>query len=429
MLPLSGIRVIDLTQAWAGPYGALLLADWGAEVILVESRQLFHPGHRGMTPHPKTVPDDQRIWSWAYPGWEPGERPYNRTALFNSFSRNRLGVTVDLRRPEGAACFKELVQVSDVVIENNSSDLMDRLGLGYDALAKIRPDLIMVRMPAYGLTGPYSSYRAWGSHIEGLIGHTWVRGYEDVDQSMKEDVYPSDAMGGVTAAFSTVAALRHRDITGQGQLIDVALAEGLIPLLSEMTLDYTMNGRVQAAMGNRDTSMAPQGCYRCKGDDRWVTISVSSDEDWERLRRVMCDPEWAADARFDNVLSRWRNQDELDRHIEQWTAVRDAWEVMDALQSEGVAAGVVMDEAETSADPQLEALGFFQEVTHREAGTYRYPGVIGRIGRADATIRYPAPCLGEHNPYVYKELLGVSEEEYDRLETDGHVGFDYAQGV
>ena len=429
MLPLSGIRVVDLTQAWAGPYAALLLADWGAEVILVESRQVFHPGQRGMSPRPETIPEDQRIWSWAYPAWEPGERPFNRTALFNSYSRNRLGMTADLRRPDGVARVKELVQVSDVLIENNSSDLMDRLGLGYDQLAKIKPDLIMVRMPAYGLTGPYKSYRAWGSHIEGLIGHTWVRGYEDVDQSMKEDVYPSDAMGGITAAFSTAAALRHRDLTGEGQLIDVALAEGLIPLLSEMVVDYTMNGRVQGAIGNRDTSMAPQGCYRCKGDDRWVAISVSSDEDWERLRRVMGDPAWAADVQFDNVLSRWRNQDELDRHIEEWTAIRDAWEVMEALQKEGVAAGVVMDEAETSADPQLEALDFFQEVTHREAGTHRYPGVMGRIGRADTTIQYPAPCLGEHNPYVYKELLGVSEVEYDRLEAEGHVGLDYAEGV
>ena len=162
MLPLSGIRVVDLTQAWAGPYAALLLADWGAEVILVESRQVFHPGQRGMSPRPETIPEGQRIWSWAYPEWEPGERPFNRTALFNSYSRNRLGMTADLRRPDGVARVKELVQVSDVLLENNSSDLMDRLGLGYDQLAKIKPDLIMVRMPAYGLTGPLQKLPSLG---------------------------------------------------------------------------------------------------------------------------------------------------------------------------------------------------------------------------------------------------------------------------
>ena len=428
-LPLEGIRVVDINVAWAGPYATLFLADWGAEVIHIESLQVFNPGSRGMTARPKSVEEYQRIWSRAYPDWEPGPHPWNRYSGFNCHSRNKLSATVDLMRPEGVDLLKELVAISDIVIENNTPTAMEKLGVTYEVLKKVKPDLVMIRMPAYGLTGPYRNYRAWGSHVEAVIGHTWLRGHRHIDQSLKDDVYTSDAMGGITAAFAALVALRHRDLTGEGQLIDVALSEVVPPFLAGAIMDYTMNGRVQSTLGNIDTSNAPQGCYRCKGEDQWVTISVTSDQEWEGLRKAMGNPSWANDERYGNALGRWRNQEEIDQHIQAWTSQMESRDVMYRLQEEGVPAGMVMDEAELYQDPQLAHLGFFEEVTHPETGTHRYPGIIGRLGHLPNSTRRPAPCLGEHNSYVYRELMGLSRQRYEELEATGHIGTEYAPHV
>jgi crotonobetainyl-CoA:carnitine CoA-transferase CaiB-like acyl-CoA transferase len=332
-----------------------------------------------------------------------------------------MSVTLDVRRREAMELFNGLVRVSDIVLENNSPDVMEDLGLSYRELKKIRPDLIMIRMPAFGLEGPYRSYRAWGAHVEGVIGHTWVRGYKDVDHSLKDDVYSSDAVAGITAAFSAMAALRHRDLTGRGQLIELALSEVLPPFLAEAILDHTMNGREQSSLGNGHFSEAPHGCYWCEGDDHWVTIAVSSDKEWEGLLRAMGRPDWAQDRRFGNVLGRWRNQEKVDRHIQEWTRGMKARDVMFLLQEEGVPSMMVMDEAEVYGDPQFSALGFFKDITHPEAGTHRYPGFMGQLGPPSDAARRPAPCLGQHNPYVYRELLGLSDREYEGLRASGHI--------
>ena len=426
VLPLASIRIADLTQAWAGPYASGFLADWGAEVIKVENTQVFQFGTRGMAVRPSgPIPQDQRGWPRGYPDWEPGPRPWNRYAPFNSLNRNKLSMTLDLRRPEGRDIFRELVKVSDVVIENSPPNFMDKAGLGYKELTKVRPDLVMVRMPAYGLTGPYKDFRAWGSHVEGFIGHTWIRSYRDIDPSLKDDVYPSDAVGGLIGAFSTLIALQHRRLTGEGQLIDVPLSEALAPFLAEAFLDYTMNNRVQSALANVDVSMAPHGVYRCRGEDQWVTISVGSDREWEGLRLVMGDPDWAQDERYRTVLGRWRNQEEIDHHIEEWTGEQGSREVMEWLQANGVPAGMAQDASQTFHDPHLRARGFFQQLNHPEAGAHSYPGIIGRLASAPNSLRRPAPCLGEHNEYTHMELLGCPLKRYRELEEAGHIGRDY----
>ncbi|MBC8477432.1 MAG: CoA transferase, partial [Dehalococcoidia bacterium] len=193
--------------------------------------------------------------------------------------------------------------------------------------------------------------------------------------------------------------------------------------------DYTMNGRTGEAIGNRDPSNAPQGCYRCRGEDRWVTISVTSDGEWQAFCKALGNPLWTEDERFTDVLCRWANQDEMDRHIEQWTVQHDPYEVMYILQAVGVAAGPMLTPADEYSDPHLNERGFFQEVTHREAGTHRYPGMFFRYSKTPADIRIPPNCLGEHNDYVFGELLGMSGEEIARLSELGVIGTEYLEGV
>ena len=428
-LPLEGIRVVAITQAWAGPYAGTLLADWGAEVIQVESLERFPVGTRGLSVGQKgVVPEGDRMWSRAYPDWDGGERPWNRYVGFNALNRNKLGVTLNETREEGRELLLELVSISDVVLENHPPSILDDYALDYNHLCKVKPDLIMARMPGYGQTGPYKQVKAWGSHIEGFIGHTWVRSYPDIDPSLKDDVYPSDAIAGITTAFSILIALRHLQATGEGQLIDAPLSEGLIPFLAEAFVDYTMNGRVQSAIGNADMSMAPHNVYPCAGDDHWVSISVGSDEEWESLVQAMGRPAWASDRKYSHVLGRWRCQEEIDTHIGEWTQGLTSREVMERLQAAGVPAGMVHNTAQAHEDPQLKALGFFQEVTHAEAGTHRYPGIMGQISCFPNSIRRPAPCLGEHNEYVYRELVGMSAERYRQLEDLGQIGEDYPPG-
>ena len=428
-LPLEGIRVVAITQAWAGPYAGTLLADWGAEVIQVESLERFPVGTRGLSVGQKgVVPEGDRMWSRAYPDWDGGERPWNRYVGFNALNRNKLGVTLNETREEGRELLLELVSISDVVLENHPPSILDDYALDYNHLCKVKPDLIMARMPGYGQTGPYKQVKAWGSHIEGFIGHTWVRSYGDIDPSLKDDVYPSDAVAGITTAFSILVALRHLQATGEGQLIDAPLSEGLIPFLAEAFVDYTMNGRVQSAIGNADMSMAPHNVYRCSGDDQWVSISVGSDEEWESLIQAMGRPAWASDRKYSHVLGRWRCQEEIDAHIGEWTQGLTSREVMERLQAAGVPAGMVHNTAQAHEDPQLKALGFFQEVTHAEAGTHRYPGIMGQISCFPNSIRRPAPCLGEHNEYVYRELMGMSAKRYGELEELGQIGEDYLPG-
>ncbi|MFQ5872354.1 MAG: CaiB/BaiF CoA transferase family protein [Dehalococcoidia bacterium] len=426
-LPLEGVRVLDLTVVWAGPYCCQLLADWGAEVIRVESIQTMAPATRGLVVWPSR---QQLDWSlnagFGYAGRYPKERPWDKGPFFNSHARNKLSMTVDLRTPEGLDIFKRLVRVSDLFIENNVPQTIEKLGVTYEELRNVREDLIVVRMPGFGLNGPYKNYRTWGAHGEGVAGHSWVKGYPDADPSGRAEVYASDSAAGLNAALSALMALRHRNRTGEGQLIEVSLCENFIPYLGEAIMDYTLNGRVQGTPGNRHTSMAPHGCYPCKGEDRWVVIAVGSDEEWRGLYRAMGNPEWAEDKKFSTVLGRWHHQDELDRHISRWTSGLDHYEIMCRLQEEGVAAGPVLDERDAHNDPHFEARGVFQELADPECGTHRHVGCMWKMSEAPNRLRRPPCHLGADNEYVYKELLGLNSEEYARLEEEGHIGVEPA---
>jgi crotonobetainyl-CoA:carnitine CoA-transferase CaiB-like acyl-CoA transferase len=233
----------------------------------------------------------------------------------------------------------------------------------------------------------------------------------------------------MTAAFALLMALRQRRRTGKGMLIDIAQVETAIPQFGEIIMDYTMNGRVQGTSGNRDPNGAIQGCYRCQGEDRWVCITFGTDEEWAGFRRALGDPEWARDERFADVLGRWHNHDELDRRIEEWTSQHEHFDVMSILQTEGVAAGPVEHPDDAYSDPQMKERSFFQELTHPECGTHLYPGIPYRMSKTPNRMRSAAPELGQHNEYVYKQVIGVSEEEYAHLVREGHIGTDFVAGL
>lgn len=422
--------MLDLCPVFAGNFANLILVDLGAQVIKVESTQYWQYGARGAIARP-TKEYVRRIgggWG-AYPDRDPGARPWDRYGGFHTLSRGKLSMTVDLRRPEGIEAFKRLAKVSDIVIESNSPPLMAKLGLDYPQLKEVKPDVIMVRMPGYGLSGPYRDRPAMAPTIESFTGHSLLKGYPDVDASAVPTGITSDGVAGAGGAVAALMALFYRDRTGLGQLVEVAQVENFMPLLGQFYMDYVLNQRVSAATGNRHPSAAPCGCYPCAGQDRWVNITVQNDEQWEGLRRALGDPEWARDPVLATIVGRYRRQDELDEHISGWTRSHTNYEVMETLQRQGVPAGPVLGPADTYKDPHLLARGHFQEVTSPAVGTYLAPGVPWKMSRTPRRIERPAPMLGQHNEYVYRELLGYSDEEYARLEAEGHIGTEPAQHI
>src|SRR5215469_1111380 len=414
-LPLEGLRILDLGIALAVPYGTSLLADLGAQVIRVESTQVFPNQTRGILAHPsREAIQTMAPISGGYPDRDPGERPFNRFPWANCTGRNKLGMTVDLRKESGLRIFRRLVAISDAVVENNTPGSLARMGITYPWLREIKPDIIFVQLSSFGHNGPYRDYRALGLQVDAFCGHDMLRRYRDRDPSYNTWAVPSDYAGGVSAAAACLLALIHRKRTGEGQHVDISMVENFVNLIGHVIMDYTMNRRVQESRGNRDPD-AVQGVYRCQGEDRWVAITIANDEHWKGFVQAAGNPETLSDPRFATVTDRIRNQDALDPLIERFTSRHDHREVAELLQRHGVPAGPVLDDADAYADPQLKARGFFVPVSHADAGTHLYPGMPFKLSATPLGVRTPPVRLGEHNEFIYKELLGYSEEEYREL--------------
>ena len=428
-LPLEGIRILGITEIWVGPYVELLFGDMGAESIRIESTQRFPGSTRGTQAHPSKEMATRQGSIGGYANDDPGERPWNRNVGFNAIGRNKKGMTVDITTPEGLEIFKRLVKVSDVVLNNNVPGTMEKLGITYEMLKKEKPDVIYARIAGFGGYGPYSGYRMIGATLEGVLGHSLLRGYPDMDPSTGvPSRATADMSGGVQISFGILAALHHRDKTGEGQELDFSMSEILVSYLPQAFMDYTMNGRVQDNLGNRDPVAAPCGNYRCKGEDRWVSITVFNDEEWAGFSRAVGE-EWVRDERFASQSVRYQHQDELDELINGWTQERDFYEVMEMMQKEGVAAGPVLDARDMFNDPHLQARGFHEEGYQEETGTFKYPGMLFKLSKTPGSIRRGPVRLGEDNEYVYKELIGVSDAEYEELVRTGHIGMDFAPHI
>ena len=334
-------------------------------------------------------------------------------------------MTVNLGTPEGQEVFERLVAISDGLIENNLPPNIEKQGVTWDRLSKINPRLVMVRIPGFGIEGPYRTLRSMGHFMEAIAGHSAIRSYSDLSYEYLPLGVPSDAASGTGAAFAFTSGLRYRDLTGEGLYIEQATAENFVPLIGDFVLDYSMNGRLWPQMGNDDFELAPHNVYHCRDEDEWVTIGVRNEDDWRAICGAMFRLDLLEDPRFATMAARYEHRHELDALIGEWTADRDAHWVMRRLQSVGVPAGVVMTEGDIFADPQHRERGFFQQITHPQLGTHQHVGPAWRAREAEYVTPRHAPDLGQDNEYVYKELLGFSDDEYRRFEELGHIGTEY----
>lgn len=412
---LQGVRVLDLTQVAVGPYAAFLLVSLGAQVIKVESNR------RPDTTRGPVKPAGEMQMK-QYPGGEPGERPWNRTAYFNQRNRGKLGITLDFSTPQGKEVFKRLVAICDTVVENFRASVMDRQGFGWDALREVNPRLVYLKLSSQGATGREKDYGSLGSTLEQTAGLASITGYTDGVPLMTNETYP-DPAAAVVAVGALIAGLRRARRTGRGQFVDFSQRELTAGVLGEAMMDYALNGRVQGPIGNRHPSAAPHGVYPCQGEDEWIAIAVESDTQWQALRRVMGDPEWSRDPWLDTVGGRWRGQDEIDDRLAAWTKGFDHYTLMHALQRAGVPAGAVLKGEELLADPHLKARDWWEYVTPTEIGRpYPFVKTPWRMSGSPYKPGTPAPCLGEHNDLVYLEIAGLSREEYAALQEAGVIG-------
>jgi crotonobetainyl-CoA:carnitine CoA-transferase CaiB-like acyl-CoA transferase len=401
-----------------GSVATRLLADFGAEVIKIEDRTRID------TPRKLPLYKDESARNF---GEEVVGADPDKGGLFNNYCRNKLGVTINMRSAEGRRLAERLIAASSVVTENFAPGVMERWGLTYERLRELRPDVIYARMSGYGHSGPHASYRSYGPVVQAVSGLSFISGLPGREPSGWGLSYMDNQ-----AAFYNSAAIlmgiRHRLLTGEGTEIDVSAVETGISLLGPVLLEVTVNGRVTRGpsypAGNRleHPPAAPHGVYPASGEDRWVAITVFSDEEWSRFADAIGRPAWTADERFASQQSRWENQDALDEAIAAWTGERDRHEVTKLLQDAGVRAGAVQNAEDLNeTDPQLTHRGVFFQLDHPVIGEARFEGVPVRFDGMSADNWRSGPMLGEDNEYVFRELLGIGDDELAELAASGVI--------
>lgn len=404
--PLTGLRVLDLTRVWAGPLAGRLLADLGADVVLIEA-----PFSRG----PAAVPAAAGPLTHLYPEEDVGDQPWNRFAGFNKLARNRRGVSLDLSNPAGREVFADLVREADVVIENYSPRVMPQFGFDFEGLRKINPNIVYVAMPGYGATGPDRNRTALGPLIEAGSGLSASMGYPGSAPYRSGIAWP-DPVAGLhsTAAILTALADREADPDRAGRAVEVAMIEAMNCFIGEELLAAQVRGTNPVPSGNLDPRRAPQGSYPCAGDDRWIAISIETDDEWTALCRI---------ARLDQLAAltldeRVARHDELDRLLATWTRSSDPIALMHTLQQAGIIAAVVADARDIVESPQLAARGFWAVLDHPDVGLRRYDGNAIHLSETPITYRTAAPLLGQHNRDVLTDWLDYSEDRLEALERD-----------
>lgn len=388
--PLEGIRVIELATAWAGPLCASLLADMGAEVVKIENPEF---------------PDLTR----RFPPFTEGKPGVDQSGYFAVFNRGKKNWALDLKIPENQEMVKKLVKVSDVVVQNFAPGVLDKLGLGYDILKEIKPDIIMVSLSGYGVSGPNKNGVAFGQVLETFVGLSPLIGKPDGTPFGCGFPVP-DHTSGVDATFAVLAALRHRDRTGEGQQIDVSEIETLLCCMPEALMEFAMNGREPKPMGNKDSLMAPHGCFRCKGQDKWVAIAIKGENEWWEFCKTIGSPDMAHDERFHDLSSRLKHQDELNVIITDWTRGYAPLEVMKMLQRIGICCGPVYNAEEMYQDRQLIDRNFFVKTTHPLSGERYVPGIFARLTETPGKVSDRDHLLGEDNDWIVNHLLGTKRE-------------------
>ncbi len=355
-----------------------------------------------------------------YPDLDPGERPYNRTVLFNSQNLNKLSLTVDVKKPGGRDILLKLAAVSDVVLSNFTPRTLARMGLGYEQLKEVRPDIIVLEMPAFGNTGPMAHHGALGPGMEFSSGMSAFVGYEGSGPTPTGPAY-LDPIGGYNAAAAILTALVYRQATAQGQYIEMSQVEAAMPFIGELILDSLETGVAPSQHGNRVADAAPHDAYRSLGKDAWVAIRIASDAEWRTLAEIIGTPQLGTDPRYAETHARWRNQDELRAPITNWTQRLTKQDAAEQLQAVGIAAAPVQDGREIAEDKYLAARGFFGALDHPESGRRTYQGMPFKFSLTPAGQHRAAPCLGEHTTMILRDILQLSEAEIAALSAAGTI--------
>jgi crotonobetainyl-CoA:carnitine CoA-transferase CaiB-like acyl-CoA transferase len=383
---LAGLRMADLTQQYAGPLGTALLAYYGTEVVKIETR---------------TMASKER-----------------EAAVHACMNRAKLGCTLNLRNAEGKELFKQLVAKSDVVVDNFSSGVLERLGFSYEVLQRINPSIVQVVMPGWGLTGPLKSWVAWGWQLLAYTGIMRLWGYPDSPMETRCKIAWPDRVGSVTMALGVLAALEYQARTGKGQFIEAGMLEAQGSMMGPAILDYTINGNEWDAMGYREIlgePYAPYGCYPCRGDDNWIIIACASDEEWQRMIKLIDKSSWATEPKFATKSGRKEHRDELDRKLSVWTRKYTAKQIFRLLQEAGVAAGIPSSGEDLFHDIHLRARGHIVETEGQPWGKITHHGLPGIPSLSAASAARPAPWIGAHNDQVFGRILGLSGERIEEL--------------
>ncbi len=399
------LRVLDISMGWAGALVGQMFAEMGAEVLKVEDTHHFDwwRGSLSMAP--------------------PEMQPIERAAVFNTANRGKRGVTLDLASARGIEILKRLIEVSDVLVENFSPGVMDRLGLGYEAVSAINPRLIMISMPSFGSDGPECTARGYGNTVVAMAGVTGLTGYHDGDgQRYTLSNALGDPVGGLHGVFALMVALYERERSGRGQLIELAQVESLIPFVAEAIVDFQFTEKVPAARGNRHREYAPHGIYRCAGDDNWIALACETGDQWRSLASALGVEQLASDKRFASASDRKANEDALDAELSRAIAPLNADDCAERLRDAGVLAAPVNSASAVMADPQIQSREYFVAIDRAVVGTHLYPGAVARIPDTPLRADTPAPLLGEHNRQVFAELLGMNDDDIAELERSGVIG-------
>ncbi len=389
---LEGVKIVDFGWTVTAPASAKFAANLGAEVIRIESN---------------TRPDILRF----APPAKDGELGMNRSAMFTLYNDSKLGITLNLRMPQARQVARRMIyDWADVAIDAMVPGVMERWGLDYESLRTEKPDLIHISTTMQGQTGPYSRMPGHGQVLAQLAGFSYVTGWPDREPAVPGNAY-TDFIAFPHVLAALIAAIIYRDRTGRGQYIDVSQLECSVQFLAPPIMDYMINKQIMVRMGNRSTHAAPHAVYRCRGEDRWCAIAVSTDEEWRSFCKVIGNPKWTQDPKFATFRGRKQNEDELNALVEEWTVDHPPQEVMSLMQAAKVPAGVAASGEDLAADPQLKHRGTHVVLEHPEIGPHIYQPPPYRLSKTPPDLTMPAPCIGQHNEHILRDVLRMSDEE------------------
>ena len=433
MLPLENIRICDFTIVWAGQSSTMYLADLGADCIRVENPYIWNPATRASAPI--MTPEFSALLPPWMGGHPPNGRAWNNSPAFIHVFRNKKSITVDSRRPEGLEIVKNLIRISDVVAENLATGTLEKLGLDDKVIKSVRPDAVILHIPAYGRTGAYRKGRGYGAHIDSVAGSSMLRGYPDSAPATNTQIFAGDFFVGMHGAIAMLAALRYRNHTGEGQVIELAQAECSASMFPQAALDAAWNNRESTTIGNRSIEgFVPNGVFltrkKATEDDRWIAISCRSNSEWRSLVNYMGAPEWTRKGDLNLQEGRSEVQDMIEEKISDFTITRDRDELFRDLQQAGVTAGPVLSAADAVDDEHLLQSRAWQNLPASEDYPEAlFPGPPFHFSRSNVSIRKAPAALGVDNDYLYKELLGLDDEIVAQLKSDGHITESFSKEI